>query len=228
MVMRGQSLSLVHADMRTVLVETPTHGRVLVDGPGDAPRGLIGCHGYGQNAATMLKDLNTIPGADTWRRVSVQALHRFYTRGDEAVVASWMTREDRDDAIADNVQYLQNVVNVVVADAKTIVFLGFSQGASMAARAAAHVTPRAAGLIALGGDIPADVKDDPSVQLPPVMVGCGVRDTWYGARIDSDVAFLRSRGIAHDVVRFDGGHEFTGKFSAAAGRWLERFTVAAG
>ena len=212
--------------MNVLSIPTPAHGRVLVDDASPpASRLLIGCHGYGQNASIMLKDLNTIPGADTWRRVSVQALHRFYTRGDETVVASWMTREDRDAAIADNVQYLQNVVNVVAADAKTIVFLGFSQGASMVARAAARVTPRAAGLIILGGDIPADVKDDPSVRLPPVLVGCGVRDTWYGARIDSDVAFLQSRGIAHDVVRFDGGHEFTGEFSAEAGRWLERLTA---
>ena len=90
------------------------------------------------------------------------------------------------------------------------------------------MTPRAAGLIVLGGDIPADVKDDPSVQLPPVLIGCGVRDTWYGARIESDVAFLQSRGIKHEVVRFDGAHEFNAEFAAAAGAWLARLTSAAG
>jgi predicted esterase len=209
--------------MNVLSIPTPSHGRVLVEdaaSPSNSTRVLIGCHGYAQNAATMLSDLGTIPGADAWRRVSVQALNRFYTRGDESVVASWMTREDREDAIADNIQYLQNVVNAVAADAKTIVYLGFSQGASMVSRAAARVTPRAAGLIVLGGDIPAEVKDDPSVQLPPVLIGCGVRDTWYGARMDKDLAFLQSRGIAHDVVRFDGAHEFNAEFAAAAGRWL--------
>ena len=40
----------------------------------------------------MLEEMRRIPGADAWRLVSVQALHRFYTRGDQAVVASWMTR----------------------------------------------------------------------------------------------------------------------------------------
>ena len=212
--------------MQTLSIKTQTHGRVLVDGPTDATRVLIGCHGYAQNAAIMMKDMNRIPGVDGWRRVSVQALNRFYTRGDEAVVASWMTREDREAAIADNIQYLQNVVNAVAAGAKTIVYLGFSQGASMVSRAAARVTPRATGLIVLGGDIPADVKDDPSLHLPPVLIGCGVRDTWYGARVDRDVAFLQSRGTAHEVVRFDGAHEFNAEFSAAAGRWLERFTSA--
>jgi len=218
--------------MNVLSIPTPTHGRVLVEEPSSSdtssPCVLIGCHGYAQNAAIMLNDLGGIPGIDAWRRVSVQALNRFYTRGDEAVVASWMTREDREDAIADNIQYLQNVVNAVAADAKTVVFLGFSQGASMASRAAARVTPRPAGLIVLGGDISPDVKDDPSAQLPPVLLGCGVRDTWYGGRMDKDVAFLQSRGIAHDVVHFDGGHEFNAGFAAAAGAWLARLTSAAG
>jgi predicted esterase len=217
--------------MNVLSIPTPTHGRVLVEdaaSPSHSTRVILGCHGYAQNAATMLNDLNMIPGVDAWRRVSVQALNRFYTRGDESVVASWMTREDREDAIADNIQYLQNVVNAVAADAKTIVYLGFSQGASMVSRAAARVTPRAAGLIVLGGDIPAEVKDDPSAVMPPVLIGCGVRDTWYGARMDKDLAFLQSRGIAHDVVRFDGAHEFNAEFAAAVGRWLSRFTPAAG
>jgi len=220
--------------MNVLSIPTPTHGRVLAEDArgGSRERVLVGCHGYGQNAEIMLNDLGTIPGADGWRRVSVQALNRFYTRGDESVVASWMTREDRKDAIADNIQYLQNVVSAVAADATTIVYLGFSQGASMVSRAAARVTPRAAGLIVLGGDIPPDVKDavkdDPSVQLPPVLVGCGVRDTWYGARVESDVAFLQSRGIKHQVIRFDGAHEFNAEFAAAAGAWLARLTSAAG
>ena len=210
--------------MKTLSIETPFHGRVLVeDTSPSSTRVLIGCHGYGQNAAILMRELNSIPGADAWRRVSVQALNRFYTRNDEAVVASWMTREDRDHAIADNIQYLKNVVSAVAADATSIVFLGFSQGASMASRAAARVTPKAVGLILLGGDISPDVKDDATVQLPPVLIGCGVRDTWYAGRLDKDVEYLTSRGIPHQVTRFDGGHEFTDEFRAAAGDWLKQF-----
>ena len=171
----------------------------------------------------MLNDLNTIPGADAWRRVSVQALNRFYTRGDEAVVASWMNAEDGGDHRRQHSVCRTSSMRSPLMQ-KTIVYLGFSQGASIVSRAAARVTPRASGLIVLGGDIPAEVKDDPSVQLPPVLVGCGVRDTWYGARVDKDLAFLQSRGIAHDVVRFDGAHELNAEFAAAAGAWLARLT----
>jgi len=213
---------------RTLSIKTPTHGRVLIQDPavGVSSRVLVGCHGYGQAADTMMEQLRKIPGADAWRLVSVQALHRFYTRDNQSVVASWMTRQDRDDAIADNLEYMNRALDAVaesgVADA-AIVFLGFSQGASMAVRAAARSRATAAGLILLGGDIPPDVRDDASVHLPPVLIGVGSRDSWYsGARADADLAFLQQRGIQHEVVRYEGGHEFTDEFRAAAGEWLAR------
>jgi predicted esterase len=204
-------------------IATPIHGRVLVEGDPQSRTVLIGCHGYGQNAEAMLDEMRRIPNADTWRLVSVQALHRFYTRNDRAVVASWMTREDRELAIADNIEYMRRVVEAAGRPFKAggrVVFIGFSQGASMAARAAARTAPSAAGLILLAGDIPPDVKGDPSSTLPPTLVGCGSKDTWYGARVDADVAFLESRGIPHERVRFDGGHEWTDDFRTAAGRWI--------
>jgi predicted esterase len=210
--------------VKVISIATPTHGRVLVEDPAGAFSGfvLVGCHGYRQGADTMLEEMRRIPGSGAWRLVSVQGLHRFYTRGGgQAVVASWMTRQDREAAIADNIEYLDRAVAAASGgDARTIVFLGFSQGASMAARAAARGTRRAAGLVMLGGDIPPDVRDDASVELPRVLLGCGSRDGWYGERIAADIACLESRRTPHDVIRFDGGHEFTDEFRAAAGAWL--------
>lgn len=181
---------------------------------------IVGCHGYGQSAETMLEELGRIPGLESWRRVSIQGLHRFYTRNDQAVVASWMTRQDREAAIADNIEYIKRALAAVGADqARTIVLLGFSQGASMAARAATRATDRAAGLVILGGDIPPDARDSSAV-FPPTLVGVGESDTWYGTKVEADIDFLRSRGVAHEVVRFTGGHEFTDEFRTAVGRWL--------
>ena len=211
--------------MRVALVSTQTTGRVLIeDSSGSsATRILIGCHGYGQNAEQMLDELRRIPRAQEWTLVAVQALHRFYTRNDQSVVASWMTREDREHAIADNIEYLNRVVSAVAERTDTsVVFLGFSQGASMAARAAVRGARSARGLIMLGGDIPGDVRDDASLGWPPVLIGAGIDDKWYGARVDSDVQFLESRGVSHEVVRFTGGHEFTEEFRNAAGDWLQR------
>ena len=176
----------------------------------------------------MLEEMRRLPGREAWTLVSVQALHRFYRRHDDGVVASWMTRQDREAAIADNIQYLDRALEAAgVAGASAIVFLGFSQGASMAARAAVHGAHRAAGLIMLGGDIPADVRQGVhdgtrSPAWPPVLIGVGSKDAWYGARVDSDEAFLKAQGTPHEVFRFEGGHEFTDDFRTRAGAWLAR------
>lgn len=212
--------------MKVISVATPTHGRVLVEDPAGAFSGriLVGCHGYGQAADTMLEEMRRIPGLAEWRLVAVQGLHRFYTRGDQSVVASWMTRQDRESAIADNIEYLNRAVAAVGGeDARAVVYLGFSQGASMAARAAVRGSTRAAGLVMLGGDIPPDVRDDATAEFPPVLIGVAARDTWYsGARSDADIAFLEQRGISHEAVRFDGGHEFTDEFRGRVGRWIAK------
>src|SRR5580698_5319071 len=100
---------------------------------------LVGFHGYGEDAETQLERLRAIPGSAGWIVVSIQALHRFYERRTNHVVASWMTRQDRDAAIADNIDYVQNCLNAVSAEWPTdgkIVFAGFSQGVAMAFRAA--------------------------------------------------------------------------------------------
>src|SRR5437764_4229265 len=89
-------------------VETPTHGRVLLV-PGDPRRVLVGFHGYGENADRHLAELRRIPGAAEWTLVAVQALHRFYNVKTQEVVASWMTRQNRELAIADNLAYIGKV-----------------------------------------------------------------------------------------------------------------------
>src|SRR5688572_6340100 len=131
-----------------ILVPATVHGRVLIEPDGGAAvslRALVGFHGYAQTAGDIMQELNRIPGATDWTRVSIQALNRFYLRGDAQVVANWMTREDRDQAIADNIAY----VDAAIAHAgdrmeprgfspgvATLVFVGFSQGAAMAYRTA--------------------------------------------------------------------------------------------
>src|SRR5262249_43782691 len=89
-------------------IAATTHGRYLIEAPAaDPPAGpLVGFHGYGQHAGHMLDDLRAIAGSDRWLLVSVQGLHRFYDRSGDRIVASWMTREDRELAIEDNCRYV--------------------------------------------------------------------------------------------------------------------------
>ena len=98
---------------------------------------LAGFHGYMENAASQLARLEQMPGSEAWTLVSIQALHRFYRGRSQEVVASWMTREDRETAIADNVQYVRAAIAAVEGGAPTaVIYAGFSQGVATAFRAA--------------------------------------------------------------------------------------------
>ena len=125
-----------------------------------------------------------------------------------------MTSQNRDQAIADNIDYVRSVVAECPA-ARHVVFLGFSQGAAMAYRAAAH-TPNASAVIALAGDVPPDVEGP----LPPVLIGCGKRDDWYTEeKLKKDLSILGTITKVETCV-FDGGHEWTDEFRESAGRFL--------
>jgi predicted esterase len=206
-------------------IEARTHGRYLVrvpNGPAPWPL-LVGFHGYAETAGVHLNELTRIPGTEAWLVVAIQALHPFYTRK-ERVVASWMTRDDREHAIADNVDYVGRVLDRVRQEHQTkatLVFAGFSQGGAMAYRAAANY--RADGLIILAADAPPDVIAEQRVTLPPVLIGRGIRDDWYtDVREAADVKALKNAGVHVESCVFDGGHEWTDPFRAAASTVLRR------
>jgi predicted esterase len=197
------------------VVATGTHGRYLLR---EGARGfLIGFHGYGENAERHLAELEKLQGTEGWALVAVQALHPFYNQKSGEVLASWMTSQNREHAIADNLAYVRNVL-LTLGAAKPLVFLGFSQGAAMAYRAAAAVP--CDGLIVHGGDVPPDVSAQQDVQLPPVLVGRGSADSWFTAeKLDKDLSFLQAVTRVTTCL-FDGGHEWSDSFRKAAGAFL--------
>jgi predicted esterase len=206
-------------------VAATTHGRYLVRPPATAAAriAVVGFHGYGQRAQHMLDELQALPGADAWLLVSVQGLHRFYERATHQVVAHWMTSEDRELAIADNVAYVDAVV-AAVADAhafERLVFVGFSQGASMASRAAAAAGERCHGLVLLGGDVAPEVLAS-RARLPRTIIGRGTTDAYYSpTQFTADSEALDERGVLGAAVEFNGGHEFSPMFRAAASALIQ-------
>lgn len=211
-------------------VETAVHGRYLLEPPtGGEPRGLlVGFHGYGENAAAHMAAIRRIPGAEGWLLCAVQALHPFYTRAGE-VVGSWMTREDRELAIADNRRYAAAVVRRLAAEQpapRRLVFAGFSQGVAMAYRAAAASPIPCHGLIVLAGDVPPDVAADAPAPFPPVLLGRGTSDGWYDAgKMEQDLETLAALGAPVDACVFRGGHEWSDELYRAAGVFLERIAA---
>jgi predicted esterase len=205
-------------------IETRTHGRYLADAPaGDGPFPLlVGFHGYAEGAEHMMKELVRVRGQLPWLLVSVQALNRFYTKGGD-VVANWMTREDRELAIADNIAYVTSVVAAVRAryrTAPTLVYAGFSQGVAMAYRAAAFAAPARGGIM-LAGDVPPDVVARLAL-LPPILIGRGATDDWYTEeKAAADLALFAAAGVTPSTHTFDGGHVWGESFVTTAREYLE-------
>ena len=207
---------------RSIIVNT--HGRYLVVPPAEGvPAGLlVGFHGYAEGAESQLERLRAIPGSDRWRLVAIQGLHRFYQRRTNEVIASWMTRQDRELAIADNLAYVEAVLDEVSRDRPRLVFAGFSQGVAMAFRAACATARRVDGVIAVGGDVPPEIDVASLARVHTALVCRGARDEWYTEeKFQKDVARIQAAGAAVHPVAFDGGHEWSAAVLDAASAFLQ-------
>jgi predicted esterase len=190
---------------------------------GSAPL-LVGCHGYAETARDHLAQLQLIPGIERWHVVAVEAPHPFYKGRTGEVVRSWMTKEDRDFAIADNIGFLQRLIAAVRIELKTsgkLVFSGFSQGAAMAWRAALRSGWPCHGLILLGGDLPPDAVDPAPIGWPQILLGHGKDDPWYTAdKVAADRQRLAELGAPLQVLELAAGHEWHEDFHRACGDFL--------
>jgi predicted esterase len=215
------------SDIEVHSIPATTQGRVLVRRAlTPVSRGaLVGLHGYMESASTQMERLEAISSASAWTLVAIQGLHRFYRGRSQDVVASWMTREDRDAAIADNLAYVTAALEAVLRDSSTsstrIVLAGFSQGVATAFRTAARGRHRAIAVIAVGGDVPPELLADSPLALPRVLLARGARDDWYTApRFDADVAALTARGVPLQAHVYDGAHEWNASASSAIEAFL--------
>ena len=202
------------------------HGRYLAIPPaagGPAPL-LVGFHGYGEGAEAQLERLRAIPESAGWLSMSIQGLNRFYERRTNRVVASWMTRQDRERAIADNIAYVVTCIDAIAAEwpiLPGIVFAGFSQGVGMAFRAAVHATRPVAGVIAVGGDVPPELTAGGLKRISAALIARGRSDDQYPKeQFAIDEQRLRDSSVNVHALEFNGGHEWSGEVVAAASHFL--------
>lgn len=206
-------------------VDVRVHGRFIVREPviDSASRDvLVGFHGFGENAERHMDELERLPGLEAWVLVAVEALHPFYLRSGE-VVACWMTRQDRELAIEENIAYVRSVLDRVVPenDAGRLAVIGFSQGTAMSYRAAAYAGRRMDAVIALGGDVPPELATLPRPPFNRALIARGVDEEWYGAdKLAADVKLLDGLGVVPEIFEFAGGHEWTDAFRDRAATFL--------
>lgn len=198
-----------------------------------APRELwIGLHGYGQLAGRFIRHL--APLADGTRLiVAPEALSRFYLdhpakagSAHARVGASWMTREDRQAEIGDQVEYLDAVCETVLSTvgnaAPTLHVLGFSQGVATATRWLAHGRTRVARAVLWSGRIPADLfplADGSPLRVMQLDVVTGASDPLAtGEVLEEQRELVKRNGLTVTSHQHAGGHRIdTATLRALAG-----------
>ena len=178
----------------------------------------IVAHGYGELAAEFAARFAPV---DDGSRLIVapEGLSRFYHAGPSPttttppthgpVGASWMTREDRDSEIADQVAYLDALRDSLFArvprDAVRLTVLGFSQGVATVCRWLARSQTPVERLVCWAGTIP----DDAVAHLRgvPLTMVSGARDIYATpARVAETEAQLAGAGLPFRHLTFVGGH----------------------
>jgi predicted esterase len=207
-------------------IEATLHGRYLVVPPvtSDPAPMLVGFHGYAEPAEAQIDRMRAIAGTERWLLVAIQGLNRFYQRRTNDVVAGWMTRQDREHAIEDNLGYVRSIVDIVRRDwptTSTLVYAGFSQGVAMAFRAAARSLWPASGIIAVGGDVPPEIEAAALSRVRTVLLCHGRQDPWHTAEIfENDLRRLREAEVDVRPIDFEGGHEWSAEVVQAASTFL--------
>ena len=192
-------------DHRHITVPKTARYAVMGDFDAELSEVWLVCHGYGQLAARFLSRFTPLERADRLF-IAPEALSRFYLTADgvfhtanSPVGATWMTREDREEEIADQHIYLdllhEEIFSRVERASVRLWVLGFSQGVSTIVRWLGRGKFPADRVVLWAGMIPPEIDADHasalSVRAPATMV-VGTSDEFATPKVVAD----RKRGSA--------------------------------
>lgn len=197
-------------EQRNIRVRRTARYHVLGD-PATARAIWIVLHGYGQLARYFLTKFEGME--EGLAIVAPEALNRFYL--DEAhnrVGATWMTREDRENEIADQLGYLDALVTELRGSRSDVPIhvLGFSQGVATACRWSLFGKTKMDRLVLWAGSLPpepsfAELRSAWEHLMVDVVLG--TEDPFAGEKeLQATSARLDAAGVQFRLHRFSGGH----------------------
>lgn len=171
-------------------------------------------HGYGQLAFYFLKKFDFLN--EDYFIVAPEGMHRFYLNGSSGRVgASWMTKEDRDIDISDNIRWL-NKLDQRITDGNSFekkIILGFSQGGATAARWNYDDKMKADHLIIWASVFPPDLNPHdlikPNEQKTNYFV-LGTEDEYYTEQNQKDTLDFYSK-LNFNCLTYKGKHDIDSK-----------------
>lgn len=169
------------------------------------------CHGYAQLANEFISEFDSIASL-TRLVVAPEGLHRFYQRGGyDKVVASWMTKEDREDDIRDYITWLDMAAADVLMQCRPdikVTVLGFSQGAATVSRWAAAGMTNIDHLILWCGFFPPDLKAENAPKCKSITVVTASDDKFIDAAAEArQLEGMKTQFATYKHIRFTGQHE---------------------
>ncbi len=173
----------------------------------------IVCHGYGQLASNLIKKFTEIDDGSTFV-LAPEGFSRFYWGGVYGeVAASWMTKKNRLDEIADYTRYLRLLYDTFknqMAENVKITLLGFSQGCATQCRWIMREFPEFDHLILWAGLLPEDLDYTPHqiyFNTKRTIFVYGENDQYVTLeRLQWQREFAKEQGINYEIRTFDGKH----------------------
>jgi predicted esterase len=141
--------------------------RYSISGNKNAKVLLYVLHGYGQLAPYFIRKFSALEDCYI---IAPEGMHRFYLEGSSGRVgASWMTKEERQDDIEDNCNWLNMLHQQLTSENKfeKTIILGFSQGGATAARWFYRTTSMADHLIMWASVFPPDLNVNDFITQTP-------------------------------------------------------------
>ncbi|MDQ3048017.1 MAG: phospholipase [Bacteroidota bacterium] len=172
------------------------------------------CHGYGQLASYFLEHFKMLENGRTLI-IAPEGLHRFYwEKFSGRVVASWMTKEDRNEDIQDYVNFLdavyEEVINSLPSNTNNLKVnvLGFSQGTATVSRWLSKKNSKADNLILWAGTFPDDLGDEGLFNSLNMHLVTGTEDPFVSAELKlKQEKELTEKRIRFTHLSFQGKHE---------------------
>lgn len=191
---------------------------------------VLALHGYGQNAAVMLRLANVLFGGHTVI-ASLQAPNQYYlsfTAADSAVGYNWGTRENSESCVRMHhnmvLQALQLLRDRFQAGPERVLLLGFSQPVGFNYRFAGTHPNQVGGVIGICGGVPKDweVGKYQAVSTPILHIA-REEDEYFPARTaEGFPARLRHHAADVEFHMLPGGHRFPSKAGPVVHPWVKR------
>lgn len=198
--------------MKRYLVLPKTFRYFTQGDPSQANTLIYVLHGYGQLAEFFIRKFQFL--GEHHFIVAPEGMHRFYLNGSSGRVgASWMTKEERETDISDNIRFLDNLHAEITANGTfdRIMILGFSQGGATAARWHFKGKIKADHLLIWASVFPPDLLMEQEFEgrlSSKNVFFIGEDDEYYSAEQQIEqLQFYRSKGF--ESIHYKGKHDIS-------------------